>query len=204
MTGERMPQLVVMGVSGSGKSTVGALLAEMLNVRFLDGDSLHPASNVAKMAAGTALTDDDRWPWLAVVGQSLAGASETGLVVACSALKRSYRLAILAEAPDVRFVFLKGSRELLIKRLGERIGHFMPATLLDSQFATLEPLQDDEPGITVPIDRSPAQIAQAASSLHACSHQRELRARVSGRAHAVVTAGISPESADTTSAVTRA
>jgi gluconokinase len=154
------PLIVVMGVSGSGKSTVGALLAEQLGVPFEDADALHPAANVAKMAAGIPLTDVDRWPWLALVGQALHAASRTGLVVACSALKRAYRDAILAEAPAVRFVYLHGSRELLAQRLGHREGHFMPASLLDSQLATLEPLEPDEPGITVDITEDPGLLAQ--------------------------------------------
>ena len=147
-----MPVLVVMGVSGSGKSTVGAALALELGVPFVDADGLHPAANVAKMAAGIPLTDDDRWPWLKLVGETLAGADDTGMVVACSALKRVYREAIVAEAPSVRFVFLNASRELLEARVANRPGHFMPASLLDSQLATLEPLAADEPGITVAPD----------------------------------------------------
>ncbi|WP_307812211.1 gluconokinase [Lacisediminihabitans changchengi] len=149
------PLLVVMGVSGSGKSTVGAALAAALDVPFQDADPLHPASNVAKMAAGIALTDDDRMPWLALVGAELSaaaaspGGSGTGLVMACSALKRAYREAILAAAPTARFIYLEGSRELIESRLENRHGHFMPSSLLGSQLATLEPLESDEPGITV-------------------------------------------------------
>ncbi len=140
-----------MGVSGSGKSTVGVALAEAVGYQFVDGDSLHPAANVAKMTAGIALDDADRWPWLARVGQVLAGSP--GIVVACSALKREYRDAIRSEAPDAFFVELDGSRTLLGERLGNRAGHFMPASLLDSQLATLEPLQSDEHGIRVGIDQ---------------------------------------------------
>ena len=135
-----------MGVSGSGKSTVGAALADRLGLPFVDGDALHPPANVEKMAAGIPLTDDDRWPWLELVGRRLA---EGEVVVACSALKRSYRRAILAEAPDARFVHLTGSHELLDLRMQQRLDHFMPASLLESQLAALEPLGADEPGSAV-------------------------------------------------------
>lgn len=153
------PLIVVMGVSGSGKSTVGALLAERLGVPFADGDGLHPAVNVAKMASGIPLDDTDRWPWLAAVGDTLSDARGTGMVVACSALRRAYRDAILAQAPDARFVELDGSRDLLGERIGSRRGHFMPPTLLDSQLALLEPLAEDEPGVRVSIDGTPSEIA---------------------------------------------
>lgn len=145
------PLLVIMGVSGSGKTTVGIALAAVLGVPFRDADELHPAANVAKMAAGIALTDDDRMPWLSLVGAELAAAPD-GLVIACSALKKVYRRAILAVAPSVRFVFLDGSRELLESRVHHRQGHFMPTSLLDSQLATLEPLARDEPGVRVSLD----------------------------------------------------
>ena len=158
-----MVQIVVMGVSGCGKSTVGQLLAQKLSARFIDGDDLHPESNKAKMAAGNPLNDDDRWPWLALVGQALA---EGQTVVACSALKRVYRERILAAAPQIKFVHLSGSREVLEQRLGARSGHFMPASLLDSQLATLEPLAADEPGLVIDIDQPVADIvAQAAGGL---------------------------------------
>ena len=146
-----MPLIVVMGVSGSGKTTVGIALAAALGLPFQDADDLHPAANVAKMASGHALTDDDRMPWLALVGAELAAAPE-GLVIACSALKKVYRRAILAAAPSTRFVFLDGSRELLESRVQHRHGHFMPASLLDSQLATLEPLEPDEPGVRISLD----------------------------------------------------
>lgn len=155
------PLLVVMGVSGSGKSTIGALLAERLGVPFLDADDLHPITNVDKMSAGVPLTDDDRWPWLARVGEAVAAASATGIVVACSALKRTYRDAIRAQAPEAQFVYLDGSRELLASRLGDREGHFMPATLLDSQLEALEPLAADESGATVGIADDPPGIVKA-------------------------------------------
>jgi gluconokinase len=135
-----------MGVSGSGKSTIGAALADRLGLPFVDGDALHPLTNVERMAAGLPLTDEDRWPWLAAVGARLA---EGDVVVACSALKRSYRDAILAEAPAARFIHLTGSHELLDERMQRRTDHFMPPSLLESQLATLEPLAADEPGLAV-------------------------------------------------------
>lgn len=148
MTGQR---IVVMGVSGCGKTTIGDLVARGLGAPFLDGDSLHPVENVTKMAAGTPLTDEDRWPWLATVGSELANAGDGGLVLACSALKRSYRDAIRALAPGTVFLHLHGSKEVLGSRLEGRSGHFMPAALLDSQLGTLEPLEADETGILVDI-----------------------------------------------------
>jgi len=146
------PIIVVMGVSGSGKTTIGRLLAQTMAVPFGDADSLHSAANVAKMAAGHALTDADRWPWLARVGATLAAAEEIGLVMACSALKHGYRDAILAVAPRAIFVYLEGSRALLEARVDQRAGHFMPPMLLASQLATLEPLTVDEPGVRVDLD----------------------------------------------------
>ena len=153
------PLIVVMGVSDSGKSTVGELLATGLGIPFIDADDLHPITNVDKMTAGVPLTDEDRWPWLAKVGRAMAEARGTGVVVACSALKRAYRDAIRSEAPSAEFVYLEGSRELLASRLGSREGHFMPATLLDSQLEALQPLGEGEAGITISIDHSPENIA---------------------------------------------
>lgn len=153
------PLVVVMGVSGSGKSTVGALVAEELDVPFADADDLHPPANVAKMAAGQPLTDEDRAPWLALVGAALADARGTGLVMACSALTRRYRDLIRAQAPETVFVHLHGSRDLLAERMGARTGHFMPTTLLDSQLATLEVPGEDE-GVVVGIEPAPEHIAR--------------------------------------------
>jgi gluconokinase len=143
------PLLVVMGVSGAGKSVVGAEIADSLGLDFIDSDSLHPEANVAKMAAGIPLADEDRWPWLALVGEELAASQAEGLVVACSALKRSYRDAIRAAAPGAVFVLLAVPRSTLTERVSERPGHFMPASLLDSQLDALEPLEQDEAGVTV-------------------------------------------------------
>ncbi len=143
--------MVVMGVSGCGKTTIGYLLARELGVPFLDGDSLHPVENVAKMAAGTPLTDEDRWPWLTLVGQELAAAGAAGLVLACSSLRRSYRDAIRAHAPETVFLHLHGTKEVLTARTEGRSGHFMPPALLESQLATLEPLEADERGLVVDI-----------------------------------------------------
>ncbi|WP_457974829.1 gluconokinase [Arthrobacter sp. D1-17] len=156
------PRVIVMGVSGCGKTTIGDLVARELGVRFLDGDTLHPVENVAKMAVGTPLTDEDRWPWLAIVGSELAAAGPDGLVLACSALRRRYRNAIRAQAPDTVFLHLHGSREVLGSRLEGRSGHFMPAALLESQLATLEPLEEDEPGVVVDIDSPVQQVVRDA------------------------------------------
>lgn len=141
-----------MGVSGSGKSTVGAALARRWHVPFVDADTLHPPANIAKMTAGEPLTDDDRRPWLERVGEWLAGHRDGG-VVSCSALKRKYRDQLRARCPQTEFLHLAGSPELIGSRLAARTGHFMPAALLRSQFETLEPLAADEPGCTVDIDQ---------------------------------------------------
>jgi gluconokinase len=141
-----------MGVSGSGKSTVGAALARRLNVPFVDADTLHPPANIAKMAAGEPLDDDDRRPWLDSVGEWLAGHRDGG-VASCSALKRAYRDRLRAYCPGVEFLHLSGSPELIGRRLAARSGHFMPAALLRSQFDALEPLGVDEAGVTVGIDQ---------------------------------------------------
>lgn len=163
MPGDRV---VVMGVSGSGKTTVGELLAVELDGVYVDGDALHPAANIEKMAAGTPLDDDDREPWLREIGAELGEAAAAGrtLVIGCSALKRSYRDLIRAAAPDARFVHLHGTEELLRERMQVRPGHFMPASLLDSQLATLEDLGDDEAGRVFDIADSPEQLAAAAAA----------------------------------------
>lgn len=137
---------VVMGVSGSGKTVIGSALSRALGVEFVEGDELHPEENVKRMASGIALTDEDRAPWLRSIAARLRAAkgARTGLVVSCSALKRSYRDLLRAEAGDVRFIFLKGDRALIAKRLATRRGHYMPQSLLDSQFAALEEPGPDE------------------------------------------------------------
>jgi carbohydrate kinase (thermoresistant glucokinase family) len=137
-----------MGVSGSGKSTVGAALAQRLRVPFLDADALHPPASIAKMTAGEPLDDGDRFPWLERVGEWLAG-HRAGGVVSCSALKRKYRDQLRAHCPGVEFLYLSASPDLIAARLAARSGHFMPAALLQSQFDALEPLGADEAGVTV-------------------------------------------------------
>lgn len=144
--------VVVMGVSGAGKSTVGAALAQRLGVPFVDADALHPPANVAKMTAGEPLDDDDRYPWLEAVGEWLAG--HPAGVVSCSALKRKYRDQLRAHCPCVEFLYLNGSPEEIGRRVAARSGHFMPAALLRSQLETLEPLGVDEPGVAVDVGRS--------------------------------------------------
>lgn len=146
--------LVLMGVSGSGKSTVAALLAGRLGWDFEEGDDLHPTANVAKMASGHALTDEDRWPWLTEVAAWITEHTSAGRpgVLTCSALKRSYRDVLRGE--HVVFVYMAGSYEEIASRLSARHGHYMPAALLDSQFATLEPPSADERSITVSIAAS--------------------------------------------------
>jgi gluconokinase len=148
--------LIVMGVAGSGKSTIGETLAGRIGWRFEDGDRFHPASNVAKMSAGVPLTDDDRWPWLQAIADEIDRLCAAGerAVVACSALRRVYRDVLIHGRNDVRLVYLDGSQQLIAERLNRRKGHFMPPDLLASQFKTLEPPERDERPITVPIDAS--------------------------------------------------
>ena len=147
------PLLVVMGVTGSGKSTVGAALGRRLRVPFADADDFHSAANVAKMSAGVPLDDDDRMPWLRSIGAWLAERAGSGGVVSCSALRRAYRDVLRAAAPQVGFVHLHGEEEVVRQRVAARPGHFMPASLVASQFRTLEPLGADERGIVLDFGR---------------------------------------------------
>lgn len=146
---------VVMGVSGSGKTTIGRAVAGRLGWRFGEGDSLHPPENIAKMSAGQPLNDADRAPWLAAVAARIDAWRNNGVsgVITCSALKRSYREIIIGNRRDVRLVYLSGSRELIAERIAQRSDHFMPASLLDSQFETLEPPGPEENAIIVSVDQ---------------------------------------------------
>jgi gluconokinase len=155
--------LVVMGVSGSGKSTIADKLAERLGWRYEDGDKFHPASNVAKMSAGHPLTDEDRWPWLQAIADEIDRLCKAGerAVIACSALKRTYRDVLVHGRNDVRMVYLDGGKELIAERLARRKHHFMPPGLLDSQFETLQPPGADENPLTVSIDASVDEIVDA-------------------------------------------
>jgi gluconokinase len=154
--------VVVMGVTGAGKSTVGGLVARQLGLSFRDADEFHPPSNIAKMSAGTPLTDDDRWPWLDAIGAHLAEHRGQGCVVTCSALKRVYRDRLRALAPDLRFVFLHGDVALVAARQAARQGHFMPASLVASQFATLEAPAPEEGVIALDVDAPPEVLAAKA------------------------------------------
>jgi gluconokinase len=156
--------VVVMGVAGTGKTTVGPLLAARLGVPYAEGDDFHPPANIAKMTAGTPLDDDDRWPWLDAIGAWAHERAGLGGVVSCSALKRSYRDRLRGEAPGLVFVHLTGDRELIGDRMAHRAGHFMPTALLDSQFATLQPLQPDEAGVAVDVSGSPEEITERAAT----------------------------------------
>jgi len=155
-----VPPVIVMGVCGSGKSTVGAVLAQRLHAAFLEGDAFHPPANVARMAAGVALTDDDRRDWLRALSDELGAAARAGraVVLSCSALKRSYRDTLRAQATDLALVYLRGTPQLLAQRMAGRQGHYMPPSLLASQLATLEPPQDDEHALTLDVAHDPQQL----------------------------------------------
>lgn len=157
---DAVTHIVVMGVAGSGKTTVARLLAERIGVEYAEADQFHSEANIAKMTAGTPLTDEDRAPWLAAIRDWLSEEADAGrtAVVTCSALKRSYRDVLRAARGRVRFLHLHGSPELLSERMTGRSGHFMPTSLLPSQLATLEPLSDDEDGLTADVAAPPEEI----------------------------------------------
>jgi len=161
--------IVVMGVAGCGKSTLAQALRDRLGWQLAEGDDFHPASNIAKMSAGIPLTDEDRWPWLDLITTWTADQDEAGhsTVVTCSALRRAYRDRLRTAPGRTLFVHLAGPQELLAERLASRAGHFMPTSLLPSQFATLEPLQADEAGIVLDIAADlPTLVEQTITQLH--------------------------------------
>jgi gluconokinase len=167
-----------MGVSGSGKTTVGEGIANAMRWEYAEGDSFHPQANVAKMTSGTALSDEDRWPWLRAIGDWLGEHESSGhsAVVTCSALRRAYRDLLRDGRPDVRFCHVHADAALIKQRLAQRSGHYMPPSLLPSQLATLEPLQADEPGVVVSVGDTPQDIVQRALralGLHAQVPQAE-------------------------------
>ena len=171
----RPPLVVVMGVSGCGKSTVGVALARRLGVPFADADDFHPPENIAKMSSGVPLTEADRGPWLESVGAWLAAHTETGGVASCSALRRRYRDVLRGDAPHAVVIHLHGHRDVLAGRVAGRVGHFMPATLLDSQLEVLERLEPDEAGevldVAHPVDTLVEQCVQVLGR-----HERSLAA----------------------------
>ena len=154
--------ILLMGVAGSGKSTIGAALAAQLNWPFRDADTFHPAANIAKMSRGEALTDSDRWPWLDAISTWIDHCRSRNVkaIVSCSALKRSYRDRLIKGHTDVCLVYLKGDKALIQKRMAARADHFMPTGLLDSQFATLEAPGDNECPLVVSIDAQPGEICK--------------------------------------------
>lgn len=160
------PPLIVMGVSGSGKSTIGTALAAALGIEFIDGDDLHPSANKAKMAAGNPLNDEDRAPWLEIIAERIGSELTDGrpIVVACSSLKRKYRDQLVSYAPSTVFVHLTGERAIISERQSHRVHEYMPNTLLDSQFSTLEPLQSDERKIIVDLTLTPEEIVSFVTS----------------------------------------
>ncbi|MGC5077040.1 gluconokinase [Agrococcus sp. DT81.2] len=175
MSETRYPSMIIMGVQGSGKSTIGAALAQRLNIDFIDGDDLHPPANKEKMRSGTPLTDEDRVPWLKTIGDTIAQGTANGRVtiVACSALKRWYRELLRSSDPSLVFVHLVGGKGLLADRLAHRDHEYMPSTLLDSQMETLEPLAEWEHGIAISVEQTPAAIVDEVT--------RILTARAAGR-----------------------
>jgi carbohydrate kinase (thermoresistant glucokinase family) len=162
MDKQKQTRWVIMGVSGCGKSSIGLQLATALQVPFLEGDSYHSYANVAKMTAGVPLTDADRADWLQALHQEIRDArlKGSGLVLSCSSLKRRYRDLLRSADPELRFAHLAGPRELIAARMAARKDHYMPTALLDSQLATLEPLQDDEAGIVLDIALPPEELVR--------------------------------------------
>lgn len=156
--------VVVMGISGSGKSTVAAGMVEATGFAFAEADEFHPESNVAKMAAGHALIDEDRWPWLEALADWMAARAQEGTstIMACSALRRSYRDVLRRGAPTAQFVHVDGSAAVIRERMNDRDGHFMPASLLQSQIATLEPLEQDERGVILDVRKTPEELVSDA------------------------------------------
>lgn len=159
--------VAVMGVTGTGKTTIGVLLAARLGVPYAEGDDFHTPASVAKMSSGEPLTDEDRWPWLDRIGTWARGRTGHGGVISGSALRRAYRDRVRAAAPGVVFVHLTGDRELIEDRLARRQGHFMRRELLDSQLAALQPLEPDEAGVTVDVSGTPEEITgRVVEALH--------------------------------------
>lgn len=164
------PRIVVIGVTGCGKTTVGKNLAKRLNLDFGDADDFHSKANIEKMAGGTPLTDEDRWPWLESIGQWLES-HDDGAVAGCSALRVVYRDRIRAHCPDTYFVHLDGPMDVAVRRVAKRKGHFMPAKLVQSQYDTLEALTDDESGVVISFDQPVEAIVEKA--LRAIASLRE-------------------------------
>lgn len=160
MSSHRVAPIIIMGIQGSGKTTIGELLAQRLGVRFVDGDALHSSKNKEWMASGRALSDAQRLPWLRTVGETLALANGSGIVVACSALKRSYRDLLREHAPRMLTVFARGDIDLIHARITARRHEYMPPSLLPTQLEDLEEREDDEPGLTVDIEQTPEQIVE--------------------------------------------
>jgi len=160
MSSRRVPPVIIMGIQGSGKTTIGELLAQRLGVPFVDGDTLHSSKNKEWMASGRALSDAQRLPWLHAVGESLALAGGSGVVVACSALKRRYRDLLREHAPTMLTVFARGDIDLIHARITARRHEYMPPSLLPTQLEVLEEREDDEPGLTVDVAQTPEQIVE--------------------------------------------